>query len=200
LQLKLPGLPAPKPQSASSLNSAAANMRDGLSSFFPLVTFVLLSTFDIRFLGPFVTQSSISPQISRYRDRSRHHVSFVAISTIRAVDAIVNSEGDLITPTPSCFDGEGDGRRQWAIKAIASEANHVALCASAISRAGFFIASSQGPLSPRASEAWVLNKISTNADAAGPIAAGGHHRAPPISTNVRLKATQDAGYMAGLEG
>ena len=53
---------------------------------------------------------------------------------------IVNSEGDLLTPSAVLFDGDNTVVGKEAIKAVSSEADHVAECASAIWASGHIIA------------------------------------------------------------
>jgi molecular chaperone DnaK len=113
---------------------------------------------------------------------------------------IVNSEGDLITPSAVLFDGDATVVGKEAIKAIASEADHVALCAKRdVGERTFHRVIEGHRYPPEAIEAWVLNKIKLDAERQlGPITRA-VITVPAYFDEVRRKATQDAGYMAGLE-
>jgi molecular chaperone DnaK len=113
---------------------------------------------------------------------------------------IVNSEGDLITPTAVLFDGETTVVGKEAIKAIASEADHVAMCAKRdLGERAFHRVIEGHRYPPEAIQAWVLNKIKRDAERQlGPIARV-VITVPAYFDEVRRKATQDAGFMAGLE-
>jgi molecular chaperone DnaK len=113
---------------------------------------------------------------------------------------IVNSEGDLITPSAVLFDGDATVVGKEAIKAIAAEADHVALCAKRdVGERTFHRVIEGHRYPPEAIEAWILNKIKLDAERQlGPIARA-VITVPAYFDEVRRKATQDAGYMAGLE-
>ncbi len=113
---------------------------------------------------------------------------------------IVNSEGDLITPTAVLFDGETTVVGKEAIKAISSEAEHVALCAKRdLGERAFHRVIEGHRYPPEAIQAWVLNKIKADAERLlGPISRV-VITVPAYFDEVRRKATQDAGFMAGLE-
>lgn len=113
---------------------------------------------------------------------------------------IVNSEGDLITPSAVLFDGETTVVGKEAIKAIASEAEHVAMCAKRdLGERAFHRVIEGHRYPPEAIQAWVLNKIKNDAQRQlGPISRV-VITVPAYFDEVRRKATQDAGFMAGLE-
>jgi molecular chaperone DnaK len=113
---------------------------------------------------------------------------------------LVNAEGDLVTPSVVLFEGQLPVVGKEALKALATEAEHVAQCAKRELGERAFHKPLQGALyPPEALEALVLNKL--RADAARQI---GDFRkvvitVPAYFDEVRRKATQDAGYMAGFE-
>ncbi len=113
---------------------------------------------------------------------------------------IVNSEGDLITPSVVLFDGDNTVVGKEAVKAVASEALHVADCAKRdLGDRTYHRAIEGRQYPPEAIQAWVLNKM--KADAVrhlGPFSQV-VITVPAYFDEVRRKATQDAGYMAGLE-
>ncbi len=113
---------------------------------------------------------------------------------------IVNSEGDLITPSAVLFDGDATVIGKEAIKAVASEADHVAICAKRdLGERAFHRVIEGRRYPPEAIEAWVLNKIKRDAERQlGPLTRV-VITVPAYFDEVRRKATQDAGYMAGLE-
>ena len=113
---------------------------------------------------------------------------------------IVNSEGDLITPSVVLFDGENTVVGKEAIKAVATEASHVAECAKRDLGERIYHREIEGrQYPPEAIQAWILNKIRLDAERQlGPIKKV-VITVPAYFDEVRRKSTQDSGYMAGLE-
>ncbi|MBI3838417.1 MAG: Hsp70 family protein [Planctomycetia bacterium] len=113
---------------------------------------------------------------------------------------LVNAEGDLVTPSVVLFEGNQAVVGKEALKAIATEAEHVAQCAKRELGERTFHKNLQGrKYPPEALQAFVLNKL--RQDATRQI---GDFRkvvitVPAYFDEVRRKATQDAGYMAGFE-
>jgi molecular chaperone DnaK len=113
---------------------------------------------------------------------------------------LVNAEGDLVTPSVVLFEGNQAVVGKEALKAIATEADHVAQCAKRELGDRAFHKSLQGrKFPPEALQAFVLNKL--RQDASRHI---GDFRqvvitVPAYFDEVRRKATQDAGHMAGFE-
>jgi molecular chaperone DnaK len=113
---------------------------------------------------------------------------------------LVNAEGDLVTPSVVLFEGDQTVVGKEALKAISTEADHVAQCAKRELGERIFHKQLQGRhYPPEALQAIVLNKV--RQDAARQI---GDFRkvvitVPAYFDEVRRKATQDAGYMAGFE-
>ena len=113
---------------------------------------------------------------------------------------LVNAEGDRVTPSVVLFDGEDVVVGKEALKAIATEANHVAECSKRDMGQRVFHKVFDGKqYSPQVIEAWVLNKL--RLDTAAVI--GPFNKVvitvPAYFDEVRRKATQDAGYMAGFD-
>jgi molecular chaperone DnaK len=113
---------------------------------------------------------------------------------------LVNAEGDLVTPSVVLFEGEHAVVGKEALKALATEADHVAQCAKRELGDRVFHKVLEGrQFPPEALEAFILNKI--RQDASRHV---GNFRkvvitVPAYFDEVRRKATQDAGYMAGFE-
>lgn len=118
---------------------------------------------------------------------------------------MVGAEGDRVTPSVVLFDGDEIVVGKEALKAMGTETEHVAECSKRdIGHRVFHkvIGGKQYP--PEVVEAWILNKLRLDT-----IARIGHVSKAPISKvvvtvpayfdEVRRKATQDAGYMAGFE-
>lgn len=113
---------------------------------------------------------------------------------------LFNSEGARTTPRVVWIDGQDIvvGKEAW--KALASEADKVAVCAKRdIGRRTFHRPVDGREFPPEVIEAFVLNKL--RRDAAEQ--AGAFHSAvitvPAYFDEVRRKATQDAGRMAGID-
>ncbi|NQT16706.1 MAG: Hsp70 family protein, partial [Planctomycetes bacterium] len=113
---------------------------------------------------------------------------------------LVNAEGDRVTPSVVLFDGEDVIVGKEALKAMASEAEHVAECSKRDVGHRVFRKVLEGKqYSPEVIEAWILNKL--RVDALGQIGPFSQVviTVPAYFDEVRRKATQDAGYMAGFE-
>ncbi|MGA2034746.1 MAG: Hsp70 family protein, partial [Thermoguttaceae bacterium] len=113
---------------------------------------------------------------------------------------LVNAEGDLLTPSMVLLEGDEVVVGREAMKAMASEADHVAECAKRDMGRRIFHKSFNGKqYPPEVIQAWVLNKL--RRDSIEQI--GDYQKVvitvPAYFDEVRRKATQDAGYMAGFE-
>ncbi len=113
---------------------------------------------------------------------------------------LANAEGDRVTPSVVLFDGQDVIVGKEALKAMATEADQVAECSKRDVGHRVFHKIFEGrQYPPEVIEAWILNKLRT--DAAGQI--GQFSKVvitvPAYFDEVRRKATQDAGYMAGLD-
>ena len=113
---------------------------------------------------------------------------------------IVNAEGDLVTPSVVLFEGDQAIVGKEALKAMATEAEHVAQCAKRELGERTFHKPLEGRnFPPEAIQAFILNKARLDA-----IRHIGEFTkvvitVPAYFDEVRRKATQDAGYMAGFE-
>jgi len=110
-----------------------------------------------------------------------------------------NAEGDKLTPSAVFFEGNNVVVGKEALKAMATEADQVAQYAKRdLGNRMYHKILSGRQFPPEAIQAWILNKL--RADASKQI--GNIDRAvvtvPAYFDEVRRKATQDAGYMAGL--
>ena len=113
---------------------------------------------------------------------------------------VVNAEGDLLTPSVVLFDGDDVVVGKEALKAIVTEADHVAECSKRdVGHRVYHKALEGKQYPPEVIEAFILNKL--RVDAARQI--GPFSKAvitvPAYFDEVRRKATQDSGYMAGFE-
>src|SRR5687768_10571660 len=111
-----------------------------------------------------------------------------------------NAEGDKITPSVVFFEGENVVVGKEAAKALATDAADVAQFAKRDLGSRFFhqpLAGRHYP--PEALQAWILAKLRLDAQTQiGPIDKA-VVTVPAYFDEVRRKATQDAGYIAGLE-
>lgn len=113
---------------------------------------------------------------------------------------LVNTEGDLLTPSVVLFDNQQVVVGKEALKALATDAQHVAECAKRQLGARTFgkvLGGRRYP--PEVIQAWVLDKL--RVDAGSQIGDCGQAvvTVPAYFDEVRRKATQDAGFMAGFE-
>ncbi|MCA9262366.1 MAG: Hsp70 family protein, partial [Planctomycetales bacterium] len=113
---------------------------------------------------------------------------------------LTNAEGDKLTPSAVLFEGDSVVVGKEAIKALATEAEDVAQCAKRELGFRMFprpLGGRQYP--PEAIQAWILNKLRNDAQRQ----IGKFDKAvvtvPAYFDEVRRKATQDAGYIAGLD-
>ncbi len=113
---------------------------------------------------------------------------------------LINAEGDRVTPSVVLFDADDIVIGKEALKAMATEAEHVAECSKRDIGHRVFHKVFQGrQYPPEVIEAWILDKV--RSDAVQQI--GDFSKVvitvPAYFDEVRRKATQDAGYMAGFE-
>ena len=113
---------------------------------------------------------------------------------------LVNAEGDLVTPSVVLFEGTNVVVGKEAIKAMATEAQNVAQCAKRELGDRTFHKNLQGAnIRPRRFRPW----CSTRSSSMTRRRLGDFRKVvitvPAYFDEVRRKATQDAGYMAGLE-
>jgi molecular chaperone DnaK len=113
---------------------------------------------------------------------------------------LVNAEGDHLTPSVVLFDGDDVVVGKEALKALAIEGNCVAECSKRDVGHRAFHKTLQGKqYPPEVIEAFILNKLRRDAELQiGPFSKV-VITVPAYFDEVRRKATQDAGYMAGFE-
>lgn len=114
--------------------------------------------------------------------------------------SLVNAEGDLITPSAVLFDGSTVVVGKEALKAIVTEAEQVADCAKRdLGEREYHKLLAGHRYPPEAIQAWVLHKLRQDASRLiGPFEKC-VVTVPAYFDETRRKATQDAGYMAGLD-
>ena len=113
---------------------------------------------------------------------------------------VVNGEGDLLTPSVVLIENESAIVGKEALKALSTDPDHVAQCAKREVGRDLFhrpLGGKQYP--PEVLEAWILKRLRDDAA----LQVGDFRQVvitvPAYFDEVRRKATQDAGYMAGLE-
>ena len=113
---------------------------------------------------------------------------------------LVNAEGDRLTPSVVLFEGDEIVVGKEALKAIVTEADHVAECSKRdVGRHAYHKVLDGKQYPPEVIEAFILNKLRVDAEKQiGPISKA-VITVPAYFDEVRRKATQDAGYMAGFE-
>ena len=113
---------------------------------------------------------------------------------------LVNAEGDLVTPSVVLFEGHQPIVGKEALKALATEADSVAQCAKRELGERTFRKALQGALyPPEALQALVLKKLRDDASRQIGDFTKVVITVPAYFDEVRRKATQDAGYIAGFE-
>jgi molecular chaperone DnaK len=113
---------------------------------------------------------------------------------------LVNAEGDRLTPSVVLLDGDDVVVGKEAMKAMSSEADRVAECAKRdMGHRVYHRALNGRQYPPEVIQAWILNKLRGDAmQQIGPFEQA-VITVPAYFDEVRRKATQDAGYMAGCE-
>jgi molecular chaperone DnaK len=113
---------------------------------------------------------------------------------------LINAEGDKITPSVMLFDGNDVVVGKEAVKAMATDMEMIAECPKRDLGHRMFhkvIGGRQYP--PEALEAWILNKLRVDSRRQIGDYAKVVITVPAYFDEVRRKATQDAGYIAGFE-
>jgi molecular chaperone DnaK len=113
---------------------------------------------------------------------------------------MVNAEGDRSTPSVVLFDGEDIVVGKEALKAFGAEPGRVAECVKRdMGRRVYHKTINGKQYPPEVISAMILNKLCVDASGyLGPIRQA-VITVPAYFDEVRRKATQDAGYMAGLD-
>ena len=122
------------------------------------------------------------------------------VNDVGRPETIPNSEGDLLTPSVILFDGDEVIVGREAIKARSTELENVADCPKRqIGNQFYDRVFGDRRYPPEALQGWILNKLKTDASRV----AGQFNQAvitvPAYFDEVRRKATQDSGYIGGLE-
>ena len=113
---------------------------------------------------------------------------------------IANAEGDQVTPSVVLFEHEEVVVGKEALKAVATDAEKIAQCMKRELGQRSFTKELEGRhYPPEALEAWVLNKVRRDASRSIGDFTQVVITVPAYFDEVRRKATQDAGYIAGLE-
>jgi len=115
-------------------------------------------------------------------------------------ETLANAEGERVTPSVVLFEGDDVIVGKEALKAMATEAEAVAECSKRDMGSRVFhkiFGGKQYP--PEVIEAWILHKLRTDASQQIGAFSQAVVTVPAYFDEVRRKATQDAGYMAGLE-
>ncbi|RMF94298.1 MAG: Hsp70 family protein, partial [Planctomycetota bacterium] len=113
---------------------------------------------------------------------------------------VVNAEGDRLTPSVVLFDEDEVVVGKEALKAYAVESDHVAECSKRdVGYRVYHKVLGGKHYPPEVIEAFILNKL--RVDAQKQLGDFSHVviTVPAYFDEVRRKATQDAGYMAGLD-
>ena len=115
-------------------------------------------------------------------------------------DTLINAEGDKTTPSVVLVDGTEVVVGKEAVKAMATDMHAIAECAKRDLGHRMFhkqLGGRQYP--PEALQGWILNKLRLDSQAL----IGAYSKVvitvPAYFDEVRRKATQDAGYIAGFE-
>jgi molecular chaperone DnaK len=144
-------------------------------------------------------ESTTSPPWAIGIDLGTTYSALAYIDTSGRPRTVANEEGDLLTPSVVFFDEEAVVVGKEALKAIATHAVSVARCMKRDLGRRFFPQELSGRhFPPEALEAWVLDKLRRD----GARVLGEFQQVvitvPAYFDEVRRKATQDAGFMAGL--
>ena len=111
-----------------------------------------------------------------------------------------NAEGDKTTPSVVLFDGEDVVVGKEAIKAMATDMEYVAECAKRDLGLRVFHKEFSGQAyPPEALQGWILNKLRNDAVRTIGSFTKVVITVPAYFDEVRRKATQDAGYIAGFD-
>ena len=113
---------------------------------------------------------------------------------------VPNGEGDLTTPSVVLFDGDDVVVGKEAVKALATEAERIADCAKRdLGMREYHKPVNGAKFPPEVLQAYILKKLREDASRLiGPFDKA-VVTVPAYFDEVRRKATQDAGYMAGIE-
>ncbi len=112
---------------------------------------------------------------------------------------LVNAEGDLVTPSAVLFEGNSVIIGKEALKAVATDAEAVAECAKRdLGHRAFHKLLEGRQYPPEAIQSFILRKLKRDAEHQIGEVKKVVITVPAYFDEVRRKATQDAGHMAGL--
>jgi molecular chaperone DnaK len=121
------------------------------------------------------------------------------VNDVGRPETIPNSEGDLLTPSVILFDGEEVIVGREAIKARATEIENVADCPKRqIGSQVYDKVFGDRRYPPEALQGWILNKLKKDATRVVGDFDSAVITVPAYFDEVRRKATQDSGYIGGL--
>ncbi len=113
---------------------------------------------------------------------------------------LMNSEGEPATPSVLLLDDAGTVVGTEAVKALSDEAERVADCVKReLGKALFSKVINGRQFPPEALQAWILNKLRTDSVRQVGEFSSAVITVPAYFDEVRRKATQDAGYIAGFD-
>ncbi|MFV1965541.1 MAG: Hsp70 family protein [Pirellulaceae bacterium] len=113
---------------------------------------------------------------------------------------LANAEGDKLTPSAVLFEAMETVVGKEAVKALTTDADRVADCAKRdLGRRMYHKTLNGRQYPPEALEAWVLNKLRLDAQRQIGRVEKVVVTVPAYFDEVRRRATQDAGYMAGFD-
>ena len=115
------------------------------------------------------------------------------------VETIPNAEGELLTPSIILFDDDEVVVGREAAKALATELEHIAECPKRqMGQRVYDKKFGDRRYPPEALQGWILNKLKSDARRVVGDFQNAVITVPAYFDEVRRKATQDAGFIAGL--
>ncbi|QDU96124.1 Chaperone protein DnaK [Lignipirellula cremea] len=151
-------------------------------------------------LSPTLSPNARAPELAIGIDLGTTHSALAYLDEHGRPQTANNMEGDKTTPSAVFFDGPDVIVGKEAVKAMGVDALNVAETSKRDLGFQFYhkpLAGREFP--PQALEAWILNKLRVDAERTlGPLQKA-VITVPAYFDEVRRKATQDAGYIAGFE-
>ena len=126
--------------------------------------------------------------------------AIAALDDVGRPQVLANLEGDKTTPSVVLLDGDDIIVGKEAAKAMATDMDHIADCAKRDLGSVSYRHKIHGrELPPEVIEAWILSKLKKDAENVLGKFKHAVITVPAYFDEVRRKATQDAGYLAGLD-